>query len=66
MRLRARRKKEIDMAAQITCECGYIARSTDADAVVVAIEKHLGEDHPEMAKTVSRDDIRSWAEIVPD
>ncbi|HEX6327902.1 MAG TPA: hypothetical protein VFZ72_15125 [Jiangellaceae bacterium] len=54
------------MAAQITCECGYIARSADTDAVVVAIEKHLGEDHPEMAKTVSRDEIRSWAEFVPD
>lgn len=66
MRLRARRWKGAGMAAQITCECGYIARSTDTDAVVVAIEKHLGEDHPEMAKTVSRGEIRSWAEFVPD
>ena len=66
MRLRAQRWKGADMAAQITCECGYVARSTDADAVVVAIEKHLGEDHPEMAKTVSRDEIRGWAEFVPD
>ncbi|HEU4539709.1 MAG TPA: hypothetical protein VFR23_01155 [Jiangellaceae bacterium] len=54
------------MAAQITCECGYIARSTDIDVVVDVIEKHLGDDHPEMARTVSRDDIRSWAEFVPD
>ena len=54
------------MAAQITCECSYTARGDDVDEVVIATEEHLRSDHPDMAATVTRSEIRSWVEFVPD
>ena len=52
------------MASQVKCECGYIARADDDDAVVTNIRDHLRSDHPELMDKVSDVDIRSWIEIV--
>jgi predicted small metal-binding protein len=52
------------MSRQIKCECGFVARGDSDDEVVAQIEGHLREDHPELSKTITRDEIVSWVEIV--
>jgi predicted small metal-binding protein len=52
------------MARQIKCECGYVARGETDDEVVAQIEGHLRSDHPELAETVTREEIASWVEVV--
>ena len=52
------------MSRQIKCECGFIARGETDDEVVAQIEGHLRSDHPDLAETLTRDDIASWVEVV--
>jgi predicted small metal-binding protein len=52
------------MARQITCECGYIARSQTEDEVVDLIQEHLRSDHPQLLAQLTREDIAGWVEIV--
>lgn len=52
------------MQRMIRCECGYVARGATDEAVVSQIEAHLRSDHPELARTVSREDILGWIEVV--
>jgi predicted small metal-binding protein len=52
------------MSRQIKCECGYVARGETDDEVVVKIEGHLRSDHPDLAETVTRDEIFGWVEVV--
>jgi predicted small metal-binding protein len=54
--------KEIMMAKQIRCECGYIARGESDDAIVGAIEEHMSTDHPEVLASIDRHDIYGWIE----
>jgi predicted small metal-binding protein len=51
------------MARTIKCECGYIARGATDDEVISEVQGHLSADHPQLAPTVSRQDIQSWIEI---
>lgn len=51
------------MARTIKCECGYIARGATDDEVIADVRGHLDADHPQLAATVSRQDIQSWIEI---
>jgi predicted small metal-binding protein len=53
-----------EMAKQITCECGFIARADSDDQVVEEIREHMRSDHPELLDTVSRDDLLGWIEEV--
>jgi predicted small metal-binding protein len=52
------------MSRQIKCECGFVARGETDDEVVAQIEGHIRSDHPELAESISRDDIASWVEVV--
>jgi predicted small metal-binding protein len=52
------------MSRQIKCECGFVARGETDDEVVVQIEGHIRNDHPELVDTLSRDEIASWVEVV--
>jgi predicted small metal-binding protein len=52
------------MQRRVTCECGYVVRAEDDDAVVAGIRDHIRSDHPELLERVSDDDIRSWIELV--
>ena len=52
------------MERQVTCECGYVVRAEDDDAVVAGIRDHMRSDHPELVDRVSDDDIRGWIELV--
>jgi predicted small metal-binding protein len=52
------------MSRQIKCECGFVARGDTDDEVVTRIEGHIRSDHPDLAGTLSRDEIAGWVEIV--
>lgn len=52
------------MKRMIKCECGYVARGDTDEEVVAKVEEHLKADHPKLAASVSREDIRGWIEIV--
>jgi predicted small metal-binding protein len=51
------------VARTIKCECGYVARAATDDEVIADVRGHLDADHPQLAPTVSRQDIQSWIEI---
>jgi predicted small metal-binding protein len=53
------------MTRQVRCECGYIARADNDDAVVALIQDHLVTDHPELKDSITPEHIRSWIELVP-
>jgi hypothetical protein len=44
----------------IRCECGFVAKGEDDDAVIVVIREHLARDHPALLRTVTLEDLRSW------
>ena len=52
------------MSRQIKCECGFVARAETDDEVVAQIERHVRSDHPDLADTLTRDEIASWVEVV--
>ena len=52
------------MSRQIKCECGFVARGESDDEVVTQIEGHIRSAHPELAETLTRDEIAGWVEIV--
>ena len=52
------------MSRQITCECGFVARGETDDEVITQIEGHIRTDHPELAETLTRDEIAGWVEVV--
>ena len=52
------------MPRQIKCECGFVARGETDDEVVTQIEHHVRNDHPELAETLTRDEIASWVEVL--
>jgi predicted small metal-binding protein len=52
------------MSRQIKCECGFVARGETDDEVVIQIEEHIRSDHPDLAESISRDEIASWVEVV--
>ena len=52
------------MSRQIKCECGFVARGETDDEVVARIEDHIRSDHPDLADSLTRDEIASWVEIV--
>lgn len=51
------------MARLIKCECGYVARGETDDEVVRDVRRHLESQHPQLAASVSSQDIVSWIEI---
>jgi predicted small metal-binding protein len=50
---------------QIPCVCGYVVRGEDDDELWKNAQEHLGEDHPDLAGKVSREDLLAQAEEVP-
>jgi predicted small metal-binding protein len=50
------------MTKIINCEYGYVARGETEDEVVVLIQDHMREDHPELLEKVSRQDLVGWIE----
>jgi predicted small metal-binding protein len=52
------------MSRQIKCECGFVARGETDHEVVAQIEGHIRSDHPDLAESLSRDEIASWVEVL--
>jgi hypothetical protein len=50
---------------QIQCVCGYAVKGEDDDEVWQNAQKHMREDHPDLAGKVSRADLLAQAEEVP-
>jgi hypothetical protein len=50
------------MAKLINCECGRTIRGETDEDVIRLAEQHIGESHPELVGTVSRDQLRDWIE----
>lgn len=49
------------MAKQINCECGYTVEGADDDELVANAEQHMQRDHPEMAGTMTREQLLAMA-----
>jgi predicted small metal-binding protein len=49
------------MAKQINCACGYVVTGSSDDELVVNAEEHMREVHPEMAGTMSREQVLAMA-----
>jgi len=49
----------------INCECGVTLRAENDDELVAQAERHIGDQHPDMAGTMSRDDVLAMAEEEP-
>jgi predicted small metal-binding protein len=56
------RTEEVQMAKQINCECGYVAREETETEVIARIRDHMRADHPELIEKVSDEDLRGWIE----
>ncbi len=50
------------MAKVINCECGEVIRADADDELVTKVEGHVAEAHPDLAGTMSRDDVLAMAE----
>ena len=52
------------MSLLINCECGRVIRADTEDEIVVAVEQHVAEDHPDLIGKLSRADILAMSEEV--
>jgi hypothetical protein len=50
------------MARVINCECGQVVRGDDDDELVERAQRHVDENHPELAGKLSRGDFLAMAE----
>jgi predicted small metal-binding protein len=57
-------QEDFELAAQVKCECGYVARGTTDDEVLSLIRAHIRADHPQLLESISDDQIRGWIEVV--
>jgi hypothetical protein len=49
---------------QVSCECGYSARSESEDQIVSTVLEHVAVDHPDLAPSVTPEVVRGWIEVV--
>ena len=54
------------MSFQVNCECGRIVKADSESEIVVKVEQHVSEDHPELVGKLTRDDIVAMSEEVDD
>jgi predicted small metal-binding protein len=50
------------MTKVINCDCGLTCSGETEEELLSAAERHIAADHPELAGTVSRDDLLAMAE----
>jgi len=48
---------------RIRCECGFVARGSTDDEVIVDIREHMRQDHPALLDTVAVEELRGWIEL---
>jgi predicted small metal-binding protein len=52
------------MTYLIKCECGAQIRADNEDSLVLRVEEHVAEVHPQLRGKMTRDDILAMAEQV--
>jgi predicted small metal-binding protein len=52
------------MSYLINCECGAQVRAENEDSLVLQVESHVNDTHPELRGKMTRDDILAMAEQV--
>jgi predicted small metal-binding protein len=50
------------VAKVINCECGHVVRGDSDEELLANAKAHIGDAHPEMAGTVSDEDLLGMAE----
>ncbi len=50
------------MSKVINCECGEVVRADDDEELIVKVERHVSQSHPDLVEKISREDILSIAE----
>lgn len=50
------------MGMVIRCECGYVVRGAGEDELIANAQRHVGESHPELEDSITRDDLLAMAE----
>ncbi len=50
------------MAKVVICECGLIVRGEDDEELFEKVESHIGDHHPDLLGTITREDVISMAE----
>jgi predicted small metal-binding protein len=50
------------MAKVIRCECGYVARGEDDEALLVDAKRHIDSAHVELVDQLSGEDLLAMAE----
>jgi hypothetical protein len=54
--------EEGEMARVINCECGQTIRGADDDELVARAQRHVDENHPELAGKLGRSEFLAMAE----
>jgi predicted small metal-binding protein len=54
--------QERDVAMILKCECGVTVRGESDDEVVARAEEHIRQNHPDVAGTVTREQLLSMSE----
>ena len=49
---------------QINCVCGHVLKGESDDELWANAQMHLRSDHPDLVRTVSREDILAQAEEI--
>lgn len=52
------------MAKEVNCPCGATMRGDTDDELVMNVEQHVRENHPDMVGTMTRDKIMEMAHEV--
>jgi len=51
------------MTQLIRCQCGFVARGSTEDDVIVNIRDHMRQDHPALLESVATEELRGWIEL---
>lgn len=54
------------MALLVNCECGRVIKADTHEDIVVKVEEHVSQDHPELVGKLSREDIAAMTEEADD
>ena len=48
------------MSKKVDCPCGATMRGDDDDELVTNVQAHVRDEHPEMAESMTREQILAW------
>jgi hypothetical protein len=48
----------------MTCECGEVSRAETEEDLIVLVERHLVDQHPDLVGRITREDILAMSEML--